>query len=492
MSPAPPLRRPLTHLRPLRLDEATSRSALARGTLSTVGLASQGALRLSISLLTGRVLGKVVLGTLQSAISAATLLSLLWPTTTGAAASKYVARARGAADGVQLQAVANHLRRRTILATVLISCGAVPLWMSIGDATVLDSLPVAAFTAAYSGYSFTRGIQFGAGQVPRATTWDLVSASAGVVAFVAALVCGVSGTWLLLPLSAAYGLYTAGNWPYSVTGRPSPALRKELDHFVLLGAAGTIASTGLLQLSMIVAKATGGPEGAGQYAAAFVLATPASLLATSLSLVLFPSLAEAWGRGDRVSFRAQTDQATRILVVVMLTAFGSLILCSRLVIHLVWGKDFADAAEPFPILVLAVLVSTMGVAGSNALLTGWRKGVRVTTAASLSGLVIGALVWLVATPALGILGVALGYLCGAVVIGATPLAAIWRLDGHRWLGLAMRLGTGLLLLGGIYLAQRSLELGISWDLPAAALFCALWWMLSWKDVRVVVARGAKR
>lgn len=485
--------RPLvTHLKPLRLDEATSRSPLARGSLSMVGLASQGVLRLAISLLTGRVLGKAVLGAVQSAISTATLLSLLWPTTTGAAASKYVARARGAADSVELHAVANHLRRRTVLATTLISCAAVPLWMAIDDASLLDGLPVAAFTAAYSGYSFTRGLQFGAGQVPRATTWDLISASAGVVAFVVALVAGVTGTWLLLPLAAAYGLYTAANWPYSATGRPSAALRKELDHFVLLGAAGTIASTGLLQLSMIVAKATGGREGAGQYAAAFVLATPASLLATSLSLVLFPSLAEAWGRGDRAGFRAQTDQATRILILVMLTAFGSLILCSRLVINLIWGKDFADAAEPFPILVLAVLASTMGVASSNALLTGWRKGVRVTTAASLAGLVIGALVWLVATPALGILGVALGYLCGAVVIGATPIAAIWRLDHQHWLGLALRFGAGLVLLGGIYLVQRELDLGLVWDVPAAAVFCLLWWALSWKDVRVVLARGVKR
>lgn len=492
MSPAKPLRQRLTHLSPLRLDEATSRSPLARGTLSMVGLASQGVLRLAISLLTGRLLGKAILGIVQSAISTATLLSLLWPTTTGAAASKYVARARGAADSVELQAVAHHLRRRTVLATTLISLAAVPLWMSIDDASLVDSLPVAAFTAAYSGYSFTRGLQFGAGQVPRATTWDLVSASAGVVAFVIALLAGVTGTWLLLPLAAAYGLYTAANWPYSATGRPTAALRKELDHFVLLGAAGTIASTGLLQLSMIVAKATGGREGAGQYAAAFVLATPASLLATSLSLVLFPSLAEAWGRGDRAGFRAQTDQATRILILVMLTAFGSLILCSRLVIHLIWGSDYADAAEPFPILVLAVLASTMGVASSNALLTGWRKGVRVTTAASLAGLAIGALVWLVATPALGIVGVALGYLCGALVIGATPIAAIWRLDRHRWLALALRLGAGLLLLGALYLAQRELHLGLGWDVPAAAVFCVLWWALSWKDVRVVLARGGLR
>ena len=81
---------------------------------------------------------------------------------------------------------------------------------------------------------------------------------------------------------------------------------------------------------MIVAKNTGG-EDAGQFAAAMATATPASLLAVSLSLALFPSLAEFWARGDHVGFLAQTDKAARSLQVVMVSILGSLAICSRLV-----------------------------------------------------------------------------------------------------------------------------------------------------------------
>src|SRR5690606_36015248 len=97
----------------------------------------------------------------------------------------------------------------------------------------------------------------------------------------------------------------------------SRTLRREIDHFVLFGLAGAVAVTGFLQLSMVVARLVDSDAQAGQYAAALSLATPASLLAGSMSLVLFPAMAESWGRGDLESFRRQGDEAMRLLVLVM-------------------------------------------------------------------------------------------------------------------------------------------------------------------------------
>ena len=112
-------------------------------------------------------------------------------------------------------------------------------------------------------------------------------------------------------------------------GATLPAgLRSELDQVVLLGVAGSVASSGFLQISMIVAKNLDAAE-AGQFAAALTTATPASLPAASLSLVLFPALAAAWGRGDKALFRPQPDQAKRALALAMLTVLGSLSLGSR-------------------------------------------------------------------------------------------------------------------------------------------------------------------
>src|SRR3954469_17933400 len=87
-----------TMFRPLRLDQPTVGSLRARGVLSTIGIGVQGLLRFTISVIVGRVGGPAVLGVVNSAISGALFLSLLWPASSGAAASKFVARARGAGD----------------------------------------------------------------------------------------------------------------------------------------------------------------------------------------------------------------------------------------------------------------------------------------------------------------------------------------------------------------------------------------------------------
>ena len=107
---------------------------------------------------------------------------------------------------------------------------------------------------------------------------------------------GVRGTALLLPLVLSYSVYTLAGWPRAAAGGTLPDAR-ELDHFVVLGVAGSIASTGFLQLSMIVAGHTS-PRRTPVSTPPPWHRDPGLAGALSLSLVLFPSLAEAWGRGD--------------------------------------------------------------------------------------------------------------------------------------------------------------------------------------------------
>lgn len=475
-------------MQPLRLDSSTGGSLTSRGMLGAAGLAIQGALRFATSWLVGHLGGKAALGVVQGAISTATLLALLWPTTAGAAASKYIARARGAGNQAEVQAVAAHLRRRSTVAGLIVGLAAVPAWVFIDQGALVDSLWVAVFAMAYSGYSFARGVQYGAGQVQRATLWDALSAFLGLLALLLALVAGVRGTLLLLPLALSYAVYTFAGWPRGVSGTPDRALRREIDHIILVGVAGTLASTGFLQLAMIVAKGTGGDAEAGQFAAAMVTATPASMLASSLSLVLFPTLSEAWGRGDRETFRTQTDNATRALVLVMVTIFGSLILCSRLVMQVLWGDEFQSSSTIFPVLVSAILATNMAVATVNALATRSQRGLQLSSAASFAGLLLGALLWWRLTPELGVLGVALGYLAGSVLSAATPMAAEWRIGGHRWRSLWLRLAVGLAVLGALFAAQRSLGLPPVTDPLMALAFCAVWWLLSRSDLRLLPLR----
>jgi O-antigen/teichoic acid export membrane protein len=473
--------------RPLDLHGTTGGSMVGRGLLSMVGLAAQGALRFLTSFLVGRIAGKVTLGVFQSALSTGSLLALLWPTTTGAAASKFVARARGAEDPREVEVVAAHLTRRTVQSVAVLALAAVPVWMLFDGGTALAGLGVSLFVAAYSGYSFTRGVQFGSGQVLRATSWDVLSAGVGLVATAAALLAGLRGTALLLPLALSYGLYTLAGWPRGVHGRPAPALRRELDHFVALGVAGTVASTGFIQLSMIVARLTGGDAAAGQYAAALTTATPASMIALSLSLALFPSLAESWGRGDIAGFRARTDTAVRSLAAVMVALFGVLVVCSRLVMS-IWGPEFDPSTPVYPVLLFAILATSLGVATVSALTTRSARGVTITTAASIGGMLVGLALWWVLTPGMGTLGVAVGYLVGAVCIAGVPFLVVWRLDRQRWVGPVLRVLLAVAVLVVVAVVQRRADVPVWSDPLVAVVFLGAWLGLDHRDARVVLDR----
>lgn len=476
------------HLRPPGLEATTQGTIAQRGALSMAGLLAQGGLRFATSWLIGLIAGKVVLGTVAGAMSMGTLLALLWPTTTGSAASKYIARARGAQATVELHAVTAHFRRRALQSGIILSLLAFPLWATVGNGLWSEAWAVSAFTAAYAGYTFTRGVQYGTGQVARATLWDIGCAAMGLVVLIALLVLGVRGPALLGALALSYAAYALGGLPRGVDrGAAMPAgLRSELDQVVLLGVAGSIASSGFLQISMIVATRLDAAE-AGQFAAAMTTATPASLLAASLSLVLFPALAEAWGRGDKQLFRTQTDQATRVLVLAMVTVFGSMILSSRLIMSL-WGSEFDASTLVFPLLLLAILASNTATASVNAMATRSKKLMQLSSGASLIGLAVGALVWLFAIPSLGIVGIAVGYLVGTFVGALVPLVTEWRIGGHRWGRLLARAIVGLVTLTGLFIAERAAGIPIVAEPLVALLFCLIWWGLSRNDLRLLPRR----
>jgi len=462
-------------------------SMARRGVLSTVGVAVQGAARFVMNVLIGRIGGPSVLGSVASAISTAQLFSLLWPTTTGSAASKFVAQARGKGAPAQASAVAAHLAKRTIQAGLLLAITSVPIWILVDHGGLAGAGAVAALVIGYSGYSFTRGLQYGAGQVPRATAWDVTTGVLGLAGVLALLILGVRGILVILPLAAAYILFAVAGWPWGANGHPAPALRREMDSFVALGVAGTVASAGFLQLSMIVARLTDGVANAGQYAAALALATPPSLLAMSLSLVLFPSMAEAWGRRDVEGFKRQTDRATRALVTTMTAIFGPIALCGSLIVAVIWGNQYGHAATLLPILLLAILANTMGVACTNSLTSRSHRGMVTSTVSSLTGMTVGLLLWALLAPRWGTLGVAIGYLGGTILIAAIPIVIVWRRDGHRWKGLAFRLAAGLAALVSLLALERTVSPS-PWLEPVIALaFIAGWLMLMRNDVRAVLA-----
>src|SRR4051794_15177013 len=67
----------------------------SRAVLSTVGVGAQGLLRFATSVLLAHAAGPGVVGQVFAVIATGSFLTLLWPTTAGSAASKFVAQARG-------------------------------------------------------------------------------------------------------------------------------------------------------------------------------------------------------------------------------------------------------------------------------------------------------------------------------------------------------------------------------------------------------------
>jgi putative peptidoglycan lipid II flippase len=176
----------------------------------------------------------------------------------------------------------------------------------------------------------------------------------------------------------------------------------------------------------------------------------------------------------------------------MVAIFGSIIVCSRLIVAIIWGSRFAGAENILPILVLAVLATNLGLGSVNALTTRSQRGMLVTTASSLSGMVVGAVIWVLAAPTFGLAAVALGYVCGTVVIAGIPIAVVWRKDEHKWGLLFGKVLLGLVVVGVIVGAQHLAHLPLALDPVFAVAFLAVWWLVNRADVARLPIPGLRR
>lgn len=466
----------------------SSLSLTARWSAGLLGSVSQGLVRFLYSVLIGRFLGAAALGTVNAAISTALLLSLLWPTSAGQAATRFVAQLRGSGQADTAQAAAGYLGRRMLGAACVLALAAVGVCLGPLQTDPWTAIGAGLLLLGYAGWSFTRGVQYGAGQIARAAGWDAAGAAVALVLLAAVLALGWQPV-LLLPLAIGYGAYAAVCWPRGSGAAIDPVLRAQMNRFVGYGVLGTVSSTGLLQLSMIVSGIAGSDVDTGRYAAALSLATPATMLARTLSQVLFPVLAEAGGRGDVAGLRRQTDAMTRGLAVTMLPVFGALALAADAVLVVAYGTAYVPARLLLQVLLLAVLFTTLPIAAINRLNAVGVAGARFVSTVAAGGLVLAVLAWLLLVPALGVLGVAVGYLAATAAVCVTLLARVWRLDRQRWAGLTARLVAGVaVLVGGLIAVHAAVGsagpvASAAVGVGAAVVFAGAWTLMCHGDIR---------
>ena len=379
-----------------------------------------------------------------------------------------------------------HLVRRTTIAALLlglVGAAVVPFLLDLGP---LDAVLTGLLVVTYSGYMFLRGTMFGLGLVERATVWDVLSAAAALAALAVVVRTGYSSL-VLLPLVLGYGVYVVVNVPFRGGKLTDPVLRRR-------GRPLRAADPGQQPRDRWAAAAVDGRRahrGPGRGRARSRRRCrwrprPRSCRG-SLSLVLFPSLSAAYGRGDHAGLRAQVDTATRSLSVISVATFGPLMIISPALIAFFYRRgDYSEAAVLLVPLLLAVLVLNVVIGATNSLLTREYRHARVVMVAGLTGAAVGALAWLVVVPALGVLGVALGYLLGSAVMAVVPLVVAWRLDQMRWAGVWIRFSLGTALAVALAIVVQRNEIGTPGQVALAGAMLLAWTLVSWRDVVMTV------
>lgn len=416
--------------------------------LSMVAVIALGLTRLVFGLLVTQQFGAAVLGRVNTQLAIATFASLLFASSTSIAAQKWVSAALG--GGNQVGA-----RHALLIALRWCAPGTAAVTVAMAFALVwflprLSLVEVGAtclLFVTYSAYLFVRGAQYGYGVVRRNA---VLETACDVVAIAAAVVVVLLGAELilLLPFIVGYTLFAVFGWvglprPARTEGRPPapPAgLRREMGGYAAWAALALLASTGFLQLSMIVAYKFNSELDAGLYAAAFILTVPAFFLPRALSMALFPAMAGAFGRGDAVEVRRQLDAGTKFLLVGSLPFFAAGVYFAEPILVRTLGSEVADAHVILELLLVATYVMIVAIPAVNALSATHTKLVRVNAAASSSGLLVGLIGWLILEPAHGITGIALGYLIGVFVASSIGLAAAWRRWHVPWAMLFVRAG----------------------------------------------------
>ncbi|HOA89449.1 MAG TPA: lipopolysaccharide biosynthesis protein [Propioniciclava tarda] len=472
--------------RPVVLNQPAATSPARKGIFSIISIGLQGGSRFASNWLISQLASKVVLGVVATASALALLLNTFWPASAQSAASKFIARARGKGDDAEVQAVARHLAVRVLQVVGVLAVVAPLLWWWQYRRDPWEGLCVSAMLITLGTSQFARGVHFGAGQIARGTKVDLVTSVIGLGGTLAMLLAGIHSILLTVPLTAAMGVYSLACWPWSASGRPEKALRSEIDKFVTIAALGSIASAGLLQMTQLIAQGIS-EVAAGEYAPALQLVTPLAIVAGALTLVMFPSMAEAQGAGSMDRLRQITDLATRAFVAVLVPIFGAMAVASRPVMHVVYRGNYPESALIMPAFCVALLLQNVASPAVSSLTSGPHKNMWYSLAMSWAGLAGAAISWWPLVPRFGILGIAIGYAIGSGITACSLFAVAWRINGQAWSSLSVRLALSVIVIVALSWWRQSQPVDFAGDAVAGLAFLLVSSALGWPTVRNMTA-----
>lgn len=387
--------------------------------LATVGIGVQGVAKLLVTVVVGRVFGTETLGQTTALLSLSVFVALLWPNAAGNTASRFLAIAL---RGRRSDAAVNRLLGLSMLvSTVVLAAVTVPVAIAWGNGPGMV-LGGAAVVVGYGLYCYARGAQLGYGRAPRVALWDSVTSVLALGLLVVACVARLE-PFVLLPLAIGYTVFAIACWPRgnALSGESEPTAG--VLGFAAWNVLAVVTSNGLLQLTMISAQVTSSAHEAGVYAAAFTLATPASMLGQALGQVLVPAFAH---RTDGGSLRSRGSLALVVgFAAASAVVFGVVALLAGWFLPIVYPAEGAAAVADLRYLMVAVWVFTVGLVPAALLLASGRS--RQVALASVAGFVVGAVLMAVLGPVAGVAGGTTGFLVGSAVnLVAVVGLGVWR------------------------------------------------------------------
>lgn len=390
-----------------------ARAVARAATLATSGLAVQGVSRLVYVIVVGRLASEETLASTSAALSLATLLALVAPTPLANAASRWLSMQRAA--GASNRGMVGRLTAAGLASSIGLGVAAVPIQLVLGTALV-PALCGGGAVLGYGLYSVARGAQLGLHGELRVLIADATSGLLALAGIAVVLVVGMEPL-ALLPIGVGYTLFALLAWPRRDADAGDPPSR-DVGSFLLWNLLSGLSTNGLLLMSMLVVYATSEASSASQFAAAFSLATPVSMLGQAASQVLIARFAHHGGSRRERSRAARTF--TIGFVVGTAPVFGLAALLAPIYLPLFYGPGFERSVGMLQLLLLPLYVFTAGLIPASFLLAAGRA--REVALVSSIGFVIGLAVMLLSHDALGETGVTIGFLVGAVVIAIGAFA----------------------------------------------------------------------
>ena len=450
------------------------------------GTLAQGGFRFLLNILIGRFGGASLLGQTSGILAIAQLATLFGATSLSAALTRYTASAASDASTISALAVVRHLRMRMAQWLTLMLVAVAGIVAATGALSRSDAVIAFILASGLAGYQFAKAHLLGAGEIRKASLLELTTAVAGMVLAIGLLWAGVRDENLLWPVAATAVTFLLASGLPRGKGKPRPEVVRELDHYALLGVAGTLVSAGFLQGSMILASVGLDSQGAGEYASAFTLATPLSLLTMSVGLILFPAFSRV--HQQSLAFKALLLRASSGMAVLLVPGFSLIMALSPEVTRLAWGEGVREADQVLPLLVCAVMFAGLGMPASQALTSTGVPGMATSVKIGACGLLTGTLIWAVAVPAYGAWGVGLGYLAGTLITSATPLIITAHSIGARWVPHLLRgWGTGLVVCAASVAAAHS-SVDTAKRAGVALVIFGLWLIVSRREVMALAHR----